>query len=139
MFSKKFEAISKERTVHSTSTTDTAQDAGYHSDDTKEFPTIAEWFAEKDEFRVVGVGHARPFPLVSQVSSNKKLVIYDLEHLARHLSKNLAAHNIPLNSIAINRRLYPGGINQSNQEHDIEILVISTTAEIALHWKDAVM
>ena len=52
MFSKKFEAISKEGSVHSTSTTDTAQDSGYHSDDTKEFSTIAEWFAEKDEFRV---------------------------------------------------------------------------------------
>lgn len=65
MLSKKSEAISKERRGQSTSTTDTAQDPKYHSGDTKKFPTIEDWVAEKDELRVVGVGHARAFPLVS--------------------------------------------------------------------------
>lgn len=92
---KKVEAKSKERRVQSTSKTDTAQDSGYHSGGTKEFPTIEELVVEKDESGVLGVGHARPFPFVSQVSSKKKLVIYRREHVAPHLSKILAAHKIP--------------------------------------------
>ncbi|MCJ1347168.1 hypothetical protein MMC31_005389 [Peltigera leucophlebia] len=121
------------------SETDATQDSGYYTSRTDEMPTIEEWVAEKDQFRVVAIGHTRPFPLVSQKSSNTNLGDYHREHVAPHLSKILANHKIPWNSIELNTRLSLGSINRSKQKsgHGIESLLISTTSENTRRWKAA--
>lgn len=55
-----------------------------------------------------------------------------IKKTAEVLAHNSAAHKIPWNSITLH-------INRSNQEHDVESLLISTTTENTLHWKDAAM
>lgn len=97
--SNKAEAQCKGRCGKSSLGRDLMQNSGYHTDKTHEFPTIEEWVAKKDEFRVVGLGHTRPFPLVSKVSSNTKLVSYHQEHVGPHLSRILTNHKIPWDSI----------------------------------------
>lgn len=85
---KKAEAKSKERHGKNSLEAAVMQNSGYH-----EFPTIEEWVAKKNEFHMVGLGHTRPFPLVSKVSSNADLVDYHQNHVAPRLSGILANHN----------------------------------------------
>lgn len=144
MFSDSFgkikaEAKSKGCRGKSSFETEVIQNSGYHTDRRNEFPTIEEWIAKKDEFRVVGFGHTRPIPLVSKVSSNTNLVDYHQNHIAPRLSRILTNHKIPWNLIGLNHRLPPGSIDRSNQEngHDMESLLISTTSEDTLRWRVA--
>ena len=136
---KKAEAKSKGGHGKSSLETDMMQNSGYHTNSTNKFPTIEEWVAKKDEFRVVGLGHTRPFPLVCKVSSNTNLIDYDRKLIAPHLSTILTNHKIAWNSIGLKKRLPPGSIDCSNQEngHDMESLLISTTSENTLRWKTA--
>lgn len=94
------------------------KNSDYSTDSSNEFPTIEEWVASKDNFRVVGLGYERPFPLVHHRSCNASLVHYHRENAAPHLV-----------SIELTKRLPPGRIDRSNHEkgQDIESLLIKET------------
>lgn len=141
MFSNVFGKKKKERTRpkkradKSSGETDATQDSGYYTASAIEFPTVEEWIAGKDQFRVVAVGHARPFPMVRQVSSNNDLVNYHRVHVAPHSSPILASHKISFTSIALRRRKSPGTVDQfmeKETDHDLESLVISSTGDDTL-------
>lgn len=136
---KKAEAKSKGRRGKSSLETDVMKNSKYYTNSSNEFPKIEEWIASKDKFRVVGLGHARLFPLVNHVSCNANLVDYHRENVAPHLGRVLSNHKIPWISIEPTKRLPPGSIDRSNQEegHDIESLLISTASENTLWWKTA--
>lgn len=132
---------SEKRADKSSDETDATQDSGYYTASGIEFPTVEEWIAGKDQFRVVAVGHARPFPMVKQVSSNNTLVNYHKVHVAPQISPILASHKIPFTSIALSRRKFPGTVNQFKEketDHDLESLVISSTSDDTLQWGHAV-
>ena len=77
---------SKKRADKSSNETDATQDTGYYTASGIEFSTVEEWIAGKDQFRVVAVGHARPFPMVRPASSNNNLVNYHNVHVAPQIS-----------------------------------------------------
>lgn len=132
---------SKKRADKISDETDATQDSGYYTASAIEFPTIEEWIAGKDQFRVVAVGHARPFPMVRQISSNNNLVNYHRVHVAPHISPILASHRISFTSIALSRRKFPGAVDQFKEkktDHDLESLVISSTGDETLRWGHAV-
>lgn len=56
---------------------------------------IEEWIASKKKFCVVGLGHARLFPLVNHVSCNANLIDYHQEKVASYLGRVLSNHKIP--------------------------------------------
>lgn len=92
---KKTEAKSKGRRGKSSLEMELMKNSEYSTDSSNEFPTIEEWVASKDNFRVVGLGYERPFPLVHHISCNASLVDYHRENVAPHLGRVLSNHKIP--------------------------------------------
>lgn len=66
-------------------------------------PTIEEWSASKDNFRVVAYGFSRPFPLEPQIIENEPLIDFHEANIAPILSEILARNGISFSSMGMLR------------------------------------
>lgn len=101
------------------------------------FPTIDEWSASKDKFRVVAGGFSRPFPLVPRVVSNKPLIEFHEAYVRPLLTIILKRHGITFSSIGMLRWLEPYFIDRIEEGPDLETLLIQTRCEDTSNWKNA--
>lgn len=93
------------------------------------FPTIDEWSASRDKFRVVAGGFSRPFPLVPRVVSNKPLIEFHEAYVRPLLTIILNRYGIAFSSIIMLRWSEPYFIDRVEEGPDLETLLIQTTCE----------
>ena len=107
-------------------------------------PTIEEWSASKDSFRVVAYGFSRPFPLEPQIIENEPLIDYHEANIAPRLSEILARNGISFSSIGM-LRMVERDKPRTNFVYELEFvdhdelstLLITTTSEDTSNWKIA--
>lgn len=107
-------------------------------------PTIEEWSASKDNFRVVAYGFSRPFPLEPQIIENEPLIDYHEANIAPRLSEILARNGISFSSIGM-LRMVERDKPRTNFVYELEFvdhddlstLLITTTSEDTSNWKIA--
>lgn len=100
-------------------------------------PTIEEWSAGKDKFRVVAGGFSRPFPLSARVISHMPLVRFHEANVGPRLTTILNKHDISFSSIGMRRMPGIDFIDNPDNSADLRTLLIQTRSEDTSNWKIA--
>lgn len=113
---------------------DEGHDSGYASATSTAPNSIESWLARRDQFRVVGIGHARPFPLKARPCDPQFAAHYQA-HVQSQVQPILGKHNINWSSIVVYQRL---GWNESLPGTDpLHSLLVPTRDENPDTWEKA--
>lgn len=96
--------------------------------------SIEAWLANADPFRVVGVGHARPFPLKSKPCLQVFAHRYR-DRVQPSIQPILQKHHIRFSSISLRRRYISDGVTP--EDAGLHSLLISTRDESPTTWETA--
>lgn len=107
-------------------------------------PTIEDWSASKDKFRVVAYGFTRPFPLAWGNTGTTSLVkFHEINDRPKLFNTILTRNGIPLTRIHMRQMretdIHPGFFPE-NLSHDntcLRTLLIDTKSEDTSNWKVA--
>lgn len=113
---------------------DESNNSGYASATSTAPNSIESWLARRDQFRVVGVGHARPFPLKLRPCAPRLAQHYQA-HVQSQVQPILGKYKINFNSIGLYQRV---GWNESLPGTEpLHSLLIRTKDENPDTWEKA--
>ncbi len=103
------------------------------------FPTIEEWSASKDRFRVVAYGFSRPFPLSCRMLGNTPLVDFHEANVEHKVKTILARNGISFYTFGLNRMPetnMPEYLIENLVHHNANLrtLCIYTRSEDSSNW-----
>lgn len=113
---------------------DESNHSGYASATSTAPNSIESWLARRDQFRAVGVGHARPFPLKLRPCA-QELAHHYQAHVQSQVQPILGKYNINFNSIGLYQRF---GWNESLPgTQPLHSLLVRTKDENPDTWEKA--